>query len=239
MKRKLIVWCVLVSALLVFLGACEVFTSSWAPWAARDLDAILPEVNGGNARDMVDQFADDPDKSLQILKKIAAAINKTSNEAEQAKLRAAALDAAVNASGIMDAFLGSMTDFLEEGEGDFDTVVELFESIKNTKGISAALVTAFDARTKENTAISVDSDTIANSADNAAQLLLSAMLITKNEIEIAVDEFEEGGLTLVNIKKITTDENKEGNLSIAINMVRAAGKKTSSIGNIIDYIPWE
>jgi hypothetical protein len=205
------------------LGACEVFTSSWAPWAARDLNAILPEVNSGNARDMVDQFADDPDMSLEILKKIAAAINKTKSPEEKTKLRTAALDAAINASGIMDAFIGSITDFLEDDKRDLKMVVDTFGGIKNTESISTSLVSSFSEVAVWET--QDDKRKIADSADNSAQLLLSALLIAKNELEKNGGDFS--------VERIESISLNDPNLRVPIAMVYAAGEKESNIQRII------
>jgi hypothetical protein len=128
------------------LGSCEVFTTSWGTWAARkDLSRSMPEVNSGNVKDMVFEFAGDPDASLALLGKIAEAVKGTTDPNEKSKLRAAALDAAINASGMTQVFIDHIGVLLETASGsdeiDVDEMFSIFDKIEHTEAISNQLVT--------------------------------------------------------------------------------------------------
>jgi hypothetical protein len=85
------------------------FSTSLAPWAARDSVSLIPPVDAGNVQGLVAGAENSPDMSLELLKKIRDAANGAGGE-EAAALQTAALQAAVNASGLGAALLNSMND---------------------------------------------------------------------------------------------------------------------------------
>jgi hypothetical protein len=87
-----------------FLSCTEFFSTSLAPWAARDPASLIPPVTADNVDDLIAQAENNPDMSLALLKKIRDARNSASG-AELGKLQAAALEAAVNATGLGNSLL--------------------------------------------------------------------------------------------------------------------------------------
>jgi hypothetical protein len=88
------------AAILVLCGACsDFFSSSLAPWAARDPSRLVPPVTVGNVRELILRAENNPDLSLEVLKGILDAV-VTSAGSDRAALQAAALQAAANASGL-------------------------------------------------------------------------------------------------------------------------------------------
>jgi hypothetical protein len=102
--------------LVLFLGSCrQFFTTSLAPWAARDPASLIPPVTTANIQDLLEQSANSPDQSLALLDKIKDALATASAE-DQAVLQAAALSAASNASGVATSILSNAGDLLNAME---------------------------------------------------------------------------------------------------------------------------
>ncbi|MDR2184737.1 MAG: hypothetical protein LBO80_03580 [Treponema sp.] len=94
--------------LLVFAAGCsDFFSASLAPWAARDPADLIPDVDAGNVWELVKLTEDDPDLSLELLKNIRGAAAGASPP-DQAKLWAAGLTAAANASELGSAILRNL-----------------------------------------------------------------------------------------------------------------------------------
>ena len=88
------------------MSCTDFFSTSLAPWAARDPNKLIPAVTTGNVKDLITQAENDPDLSLAILKKIQSAANGASGQDLQT-LQNASLEAAVNAAGLGQAVLGT------------------------------------------------------------------------------------------------------------------------------------
>jgi hypothetical protein len=124
---------------LLLAAACSnVFSTSLAPWAARDPADLIRDVDTGNVWDYVELTEDDPDLSLELLKHIrnAAAGASPSN---QGKLQAAGLTAAANASELGSAILQNLH---EISDLDTDGIQDLVNNALNDAGnlIAAAAV---------------------------------------------------------------------------------------------------
>ncbi|MDR2617293.1 MAG: hypothetical protein LBC62_00345 [Treponema sp.] len=90
---------------MLFISCTEFFSTSLAPWAARDPDKLIPKVTANNVDGLLAQAENDPDLSLALLKKISDAAGNASS-GDKAKLQNAALEAATNAAGLGQAVLG-------------------------------------------------------------------------------------------------------------------------------------
>jgi hypothetical protein len=139
MKRQKIVsmWTILSSVVVLFvLVGCEAlltsnpdsFGSKLKGFIQKPITPIpddakvvkVPPVTTDNADQLVKDAAMDPKQSQKVLEAIADKI-KTATGEERATLTAAAVDAALNASGIMGAVMGKANDLmgaLGGGEGD-------------------------------------------------------------------------------------------------------------------------
>lgn len=142
------------------LGSCEqLFTTSLAPWAARDPASLIPTVTADNVTDLIDQSANNPEQSMALLDAIADAMTDAS-ASEAAVLRAAALEAGSNSSGVATAIFsnaGTLLDTLETMESSEEIIPLISDAIadlSNLAGTATDLVsilpdpsntTAFDA----------------------------------------------------------------------------------------------
>lgn len=116
MARRLLL-AALFPALLLPLSCTQFFTTSLAPWAARDPSDLIPAVKASNVADLVAMAAGDPAMSLEVLKGIESAVAKAS-EADKPALQAAALEAAANASGVGPAILNTAGDVVSSLDGE-------------------------------------------------------------------------------------------------------------------------
>jgi hypothetical protein len=130
-----------------FMSCTDFFSTTWADWAKRE--TIAAKVTPANVRDLIDQAQGNPAWSLDILKKIGDAVNDPTLTPEQKSiLRAAALDAAVNASDIASSLLKGMGEILDAASSD-DTggvsgiLSSLTGNMKNLDEISGALNAIF------------------------------------------------------------------------------------------------
>jgi hypothetical protein len=132
----------------LILGSCEVFSTSWASWAARDLSKV--EITVDNIEDLIDEMAGDPKKSLELLQKLEQAV-KNASPGDKATLQAAALDVAINAAGLVSAALDSVSTLLDAldsastpGEStklgkSGEELLGILNKLQNTSAISSSL----------------------------------------------------------------------------------------------------
>jgi hypothetical protein len=117
------------------------FSTTLAPWAARDPASLIPPVNTGNVKDLVAGSENNPDMSLELLKKIRDAANNAGGD-EAAELQAAALQAAVNASGLGGAVLNSVDKIAEivddpEAAKDLAGILDDMPNLEQAGGVLA------------------------------------------------------------------------------------------------------
>jgi hypothetical protein len=89
-----------------FVSCTDFFSTSLAPWAARDPSSLIPPVTASNINDLIVQAENDPELSFSLLKKIKDA-RETATGPELSKLQTAALEAAVNATGLGNSLLNT------------------------------------------------------------------------------------------------------------------------------------
>ena len=127
------------------MSCTDFFSKSWAPWAARDPDKLIPKVNAGNVDELIAAAENNPDMSLAVLKKINEAKKGASKE-DVAILQNAALEAAVNAVGLGSAVLNAAGEIINIDLSDVDAaddakkiVLDAINSMKNLDATSQAL----------------------------------------------------------------------------------------------------
>lgn len=131
--------------LVLSLGSCEqLFTTSLAPWAARDPASLIPTVTADNVTDLIDQSANNPDQSMALLDAIADAMADAS-ASEAAVLQAAALEAGSNSSGVATAIIsnaGNSLDTLDTLESDeiISLISDAIADLSNLTGTATDLV---------------------------------------------------------------------------------------------------
>ena len=133
MKKRCFFLIVMVTAVMMMFVSCtDFFSTSWASWAARDPDKLVPAVTAGNVDELIAMAENNPDLSLAILKKIQAAA-ANAPDGDKQKLQGAALEAAINAGGLGQAILGA-ADKLTNIDTDIDgrkLVLDALNSMKN------------------------------------------------------------------------------------------------------------
>jgi len=142
MKKHIIGKLALFFVVLLILNSCtQFFSTSLAPWAARDPDTLIPAVTADNVSELIELAEDNPDLSLAILKKIKKAADGA-NEEDEAALLAAALQAAANATALGPAVLGnagSIIDALNNSDNAAEAVTKALDSMKNLAEVSDIL----------------------------------------------------------------------------------------------------
>lgn len=127
----------------VFLWSCtEFFSTSWAPWAARGSSGLIPNVTSGNVEELIEMTADDPDLSMDLLRKIKEAAEGASGQ-EKADLQAAAVEAAVNAIGLGQTILNAVTDLgdiINDPDKAIDAAKKAIDNMPNLDEASTALL---------------------------------------------------------------------------------------------------
>lgn len=97
---------VIVPAILFLFSCTNFFSTSWGAWATRDSASLIPKVTVDNVSELTQAFEDDPDASLELLRKIKdEAANLTGDELSQ--MQSAALEVAVNSAGLGQAIINA------------------------------------------------------------------------------------------------------------------------------------
>jgi hypothetical protein len=112
------VFCLAVIPVLAMLASCtDFFSTSLASWAKRDPASLIPTVTTGNVNDLIRMSENDPDLSLELLRKIKAAADRAGPE-EAAALRAAGLKTGANAVDLGSSLINNITDMSDVGNAD-------------------------------------------------------------------------------------------------------------------------
>jgi hypothetical protein len=124
---------------LLLFSCTQFFSTSWAPWAAREYDKLIPAVTADNVDQLTSIYENDPDGSLALLKKIQE--SQESSDESSPVLEAAALKAAVNSIGLVSAIAGVAGDLSGwDDSTDFKGIFEnALNGMKNLEDASAAL----------------------------------------------------------------------------------------------------
>jgi hypothetical protein len=117
----------------LFFSCREFFSTSLAPWAARDPDKLVPGVTVGNVNELLAAMENNPDMSMALLKKIKEAADRSSGS-DKAKLQNSALKAAVNAAGLGSAVLNKVGEIASVGNPD-DAKKLLVNAINDMKNL--------------------------------------------------------------------------------------------------------
>ncbi|MDR1318014.1 MAG: hypothetical protein LBJ90_00185, partial [Treponema sp.] len=125
----------------------QFFSSSLAPWAARDPSTLIPPVTAGNVDELIKIAENNPDLSLEVLRGIDKA-QRNSGGSEKAALQAAALKAASNASGMGTALMhqaGNISEIMEETGNAKKLVADILGDMNNLNKTSDILVNTLPA----------------------------------------------------------------------------------------------
>jgi hypothetical protein len=172
--RKIIVPGFLAS--LVFVSCTDFFTTSWGKWAARDPASLIPNVTASNVDELISMSENNPDLSLEVLKKIGKASGSSSG-GDKAKLQNAAITAAVNASNLTNVLMNNVSNVssLKEAEDVKDLMTNTLNSMDNLTSASDTL-TGILAQ-----------DTAFTDSASADDLAMAAALILAGEAKKAGD----------------------------------------------------
>ncbi|AEF80687.1 hypothetical protein [Leadbettera azotonutricia] len=203
----------------LFVSCTEFFSTSLAPWAARNPDNIIPAVTTGNVDELIAMTENNPDMSLAVLKKIEDAAKNATGDAKTA-LQTAALEAAVNATGMGSAVLNNVDKLVTVDEDNAKKLV--LDAIHDMKNLDASCKTlmgilpppppitypptpdpAFDAFTAN-----ANPDELAM----AAAMLLAGELNKQDDPEAYINDFD---------PKNINDPESSANLAAALALVAA------------------
>jgi len=168
----------MISAL--FTACTAFFSSTLAPWAARDPKKLIPKVTVDNVAELIAMAENDPDMSLALLEKIKSAIEGASGE-DKLILQGAALEAAVNAAGLGQAVLGAAGKFtsLDGDSSEEDAKKMVLDALNGMKNLEDAGAILFDILPKPQ---DPDFEDFTNKA-SADDLAMAAMVILAGEVK--------------------------------------------------------
>ncbi|MDR2094141.1 MAG: hypothetical protein LBP76_01315 [Treponema sp.] len=210
-------------ALLCLLASCtQFFSTSLAPWAARDPASLIPPVTTGNVHDLIGTAENDPDMSLALLKGINDAMAGASAE-EKVKLQTAALEVAVNASSLGPSLLNKVEDssaLAEDPQKAKQMVLDSLNDMENLTSTADTLALILPDPSDE-AAFGAFTDTAdADSLAMAAAVLLAAeakkeansgdFLENFDPADTALSDSAKLAVKLAEAAKTKNDNNNEG-----------------------------
>lgn len=194
----------------LLFSCTDFFSTSLAPWAARDPNSLIPPVTTGNVDELIAGAENNPDMSLAILKKINDAL-KGADADEASSLQAAALEAAANASGLGPAILNQADDIsqiMEDKDNAKGLVIDALNDMPNLKETGETLTSILpEPGTPEFAAFVEKAD--ADDLATAAAILLAAE--AKNQGEDYINTFDASAAT--------------GSAKLAVELAAAASRK--------------
>jgi hypothetical protein len=209
-------------AVLIFPLSCtEFFSTTLAPWAARDSASLIPPVTAGNVQDLIAQAENNPDLSLAILQRIKTA-KETAKGEELSRLQAAALEAAVNATGLGSSLLskaGEISNVVGDADKAKDLVIDAINGMSNLSEASSLLDAILPKSGDGSAAFQsfVDASSSENLAMSAA-VLLAAESKKHASVNDYVENFDPN-------KTLTPGE------QLTVNIANAALKKIETEGS--------
>ena len=150
--RTLILLVPLVLTVGILSASCtDFFSTSLASWAKRDPHNLIPPVDAGNIAELVNNpyIADDPDLSLALLENIDAAMDGASDEDKEI-LQNAALEVAVNASGLGQAALGVLIDLDSLADNPKDVIIDAINGLDNLEAAAELLCSILEGFDPDN-----------------------------------------------------------------------------------------
>ncbi|MCX7948903.1 MAG: hypothetical protein N2509_02180 [Treponemataceae bacterium] len=197
-------------------GCRQFFTTSLAPWAARDPATLIPPVTTANVGALAQQTADNPEMAAALLDKIAAAIPGAS-PGDKAVLQAAALDVAANASGVTTALYGTLSTIdinnLQNIDQNalLDTISAALAGLDNLQSVAATLADIIPY-SGSGTSITLDSAFVA--AASPEDLVAAAIVLVAAEAQASGN--------IQNYVSTFNPSSPSGNAAIAVALVDAA-----------------
>lgn len=208
-------------------GCRQFFTTSLAPWAARDPATLIPTVTAANVGDLAQQTADNPDLAAALLDSIAAAIPGASPE-DAAALQAAALDVAANASGVTTALYGTLSTIDVNNIQNIDqnalldTISATLAGLDTLQSVAATLADIIPYSVS-GTSITLDADFVA--AATPEDLVAAAIVLVAAEAQAS--ENVQGYISTFN------PSSPSDNAAIAVALVNAA-VSSGGTGDLLD-----
>jgi len=190
---------ILISIITVLAISCtDFFSSSWAPWAARDPNKLVPKVTTGNVDELILMAENNPDLSLAVLEKIGSAVKGASGKSKQ-KLQNAALSAATNAVGLGQAALGAANDIINIDLSNEDEAAEqakkiLLDAVDNMKNLDSTTQALLEILPDPNDSEAFDEWASGANADDlamAAAILLAGEVKKADNIDDYLDTYHE------------------------------------------------
>ena len=234
-KKFLLISIFFVMFTVLFVSCTDFFSNSWAPWAARNPNKLIPAVNPGNVDDLVSMAENNPDLSLSLLKKIQDALDKDMSEEDKQKLRTSAVDAAVNAAGLGQAILGSIDDIGSITNADDpakaakDLLVKALDEMKNVEEAGSVL---FESLPKPDT----DDFVFFTENANVDQIAMAAVVLIAGEMKkVGEDDLEDYIENLTNTS-IDKDDYKTVELAMALAYIVVVGERSDELSDTLKNV---
>ena|GEM_PF-5780819 len=215
-RNPIIIFLAVITQVLLISSCTDFFSSSWFPFAARDSDKLIPAVTSKNVDDLVQQFENDPDGSLALLKKIKEAADKA-NEEELKKYQLAALDASVNAAGLGQAALGALNnlDKLQNVDDAYSLLQDTINNMPNLGETSSTLLDLLNSGSDD-----FIEDASAESLAMAAVVLILG--ITPTDSQDDLETF---------VSNLADHSGENATVDLAIKMAAAANDKKDELAD--------
>ena len=217
-KYRLLPVLVIFAATVLFVSCTDFFSKSWASWAARDPDKLIPKVTAGNVDELIAAAENNTDLSFAVLKKIQDAANNMSGD-DLLTLQSAALGAATNAVGLGQSVLNaagqlSSVDDINDAK---DLILDAINGMKNLEATSSILCDLLPEPYDENGVITDDFRAFSQKA-SANDLAMAAALMIANE---AKSELINSGKELNEYVNDLVDKINNDDLNPSESMARA------------------
>ena len=175
--------------ILLFLGSCtDFFSTSWASWAARDPSKLIPDVTVGNVNELIEKAENDPALSLEVLKKIAKAVNNSSGK-NKAVLQAAAVEAAVNAVGLGQTMLSVSGELYNIINDEDAATAATKKAIKNMPNLEETSSTLYNTLPKNPASKEFDNFVNTASAEDIAMAAIVLYAGAAREHPAGIDDY--------------------------------------------------
>ena len=208
----------------LFLSCTDFFSSSWAAWARRDPAALIPDVTPDNVNELIELTENDPDLSLELLKKIGEAVQGASGD-DKAALQAAAVAAAANAVGLGQTIINAAGDIAKVTDVDeaIDAILDAINEMPNLDEVCDELFKLLPH--------DPSSEEFQNFIDNASpeDIALAAILLLAGEAKKA------GGDIHDYIDNF--DENSSDRVKLALDLTAAIADKEDELSdNLLEIL---
>ncbi|MDR2478927.1 MAG: hypothetical protein LBD48_06405 [Treponema sp.] len=250
MKGKLsVVLGVILAGALVIVSCDSFFSSSWGEGSTREYSADNIDLNAGNVDSWVKNAKGNPKLAAELTEKIKRELqNGKLSEKDRAKLQAAGVNLALEASGIGPSMISNASDAinkLSSSDGGANALPDVLKDMQSdfkanngskAAGNLAAIVDGSLTKTpgdyKVGEAPQFDANSLyakdAKASDVGQTVVLLALAVTdgKSMENIKLDELDEQGIAIKDGKAVVTENATPESVTLAAYLNLIAEDKT-------------